>query len=130
MSNSLRPMYCSPPSSSVRGILRARILEWVAISFSRGSSRPRDQTQVSHIAGRRFNLCTTRVNGLSCSSSLLFQSHPEMIQNSVIPSNMAAKRSDTLGSGWGQMPVSSPTFYLYDLRVIISSFKQKISHLC
>ena len=53
-----------------------------------------------------------------------------MIQNSVIPSNMAAKRSDTLGSGWGQMPVSSPTFYLYDLRVIISSFKQKISHLC
>ena len=36
------PMDCSSPSSSVHGILQARILEWVAISFSRGSSRPRD----------------------------------------------------------------------------------------
>ena len=54
------PVDCSPPSSSVHEILQARILEWVAISFSRGSSRPRDQTQVSHIAGRRFSLCTTR----------------------------------------------------------------------
>jgi len=42
----------SPPGSSVHGILRARILEWVAITFSRGSSQPRDQTQVSCIAGR------------------------------------------------------------------------------
>ena len=38
------------------GILQARILEWVAISYFRGSSQPRDRTQVSHIAGRRFNL--------------------------------------------------------------------------
>ena len=60
MSNSLRPVDCSPPSSSVHGILQARILEWVSISFSRGSSQPRDRTQVSHIAGRHFNLCTTR----------------------------------------------------------------------
>ena len=50
------PMDCSPPSSSIHGILQARILEWVAISFSRGSFQPRDQTQVSHIAGRHFNL--------------------------------------------------------------------------
>ena len=60
MSDSLRPVDCSPPSSSVHGILQARILEWVTISFSRGSSGPRNWTQVSHIAGRRFNLCTTR----------------------------------------------------------------------
>ena len=40
------PMGCSPPGSSVQGISQARILEWVAISFSRGSSQPRDQTQV------------------------------------------------------------------------------------
>ena len=40
-------MDCSPPGSSVHGIFQARILEWVAISFSRGSSRPRNQTQVS-----------------------------------------------------------------------------------
>ena len=58
MSDSLRS--CSLPSSFVHGILQARILEWIAISFSRGSSQPRDRTQVSHIAGRRFNLCTTR----------------------------------------------------------------------
>ena len=51
---------CSPPGSSVHGILQARILEWVAISFSRGSSWPRDRTQVSHIGGRRFNLWATR----------------------------------------------------------------------
>ena len=46
--------------SSIHGILQARILEQVAISFSRGSSRPRDRTQVSHIAGRCFNLWAFR----------------------------------------------------------------------
>ena len=51
---------CSPPGSSVLGILQARILEWVAISFSRGSSQPRDQTRVCCIAGRRFTVCATR----------------------------------------------------------------------
>ena len=48
------PMDCSPPGSSVHGILKARTLEWVAISFSRGSSRPRDWTRFSCIAGRSF----------------------------------------------------------------------------
>ena len=47
MSDSCDPMDCSPPGSSVHGILQARILEWVLISSSRGSSRPRDQTPVS-----------------------------------------------------------------------------------
>ena len=50
------PMDCSPLGSFVHGILQARILEWVAISFSRGSSQPRDQTWVSCIAGRCFIL--------------------------------------------------------------------------
>ena len=45
------PVDCSPPGSSVLGILQARILEWVAIPFSRGSSQPRDRTQVSPIEG-------------------------------------------------------------------------------
>ena len=48
------PMDCSLPGSSVHGIFQARILEWAAISFSRGSSQPRDRTRVSHIVGRRF----------------------------------------------------------------------------
>ena len=50
------PMDCSPPGSSIHRILQARILEWVVISFAREPSRPRNQTQVSLIAGRRFNL--------------------------------------------------------------------------
>ena len=54
-------MDCSLPGFSVHGIFQARVLEWVAISFSRGSSWPRDQTQVSCIAGRRFILWATRV---------------------------------------------------------------------
>ena len=56
------PVDCSPPGSSVHGVLQARILEWVAISFSRGSSEPRNWTHVSLIAGRRFNLWATRAN--------------------------------------------------------------------
>ena len=48
------PMGYSPPGSSVHGILQARILEGVAMPSSRGSSQPRDRTQVSHIAGRFF----------------------------------------------------------------------------
>ena len=47
-------MDCSPPGSSVHGILQARILEWVAIPFSRGSSWLKDWTWISHIAGRFF----------------------------------------------------------------------------
>ena len=48
------PMDCNPPGSFVHGILQARILEWIAIPFSRGSSWPRDQARVSCIAGRCF----------------------------------------------------------------------------
>ena len=48
------PMDCSPPGSSVHEIFQARILEWVAISFSRGSSQPRDRTQVSCTSCRFF----------------------------------------------------------------------------
>ena len=55
------PTLCDPmdhnlPGSSIHGILQARILEWVAISFSRGSSPPRDRAQVSRTAGRLFTV--------------------------------------------------------------------------
>ena len=43
------PLDCSPPGSSIHGILQARILEWVAIPVSWGSSQPRDRTQVSYV---------------------------------------------------------------------------------
>ena len=52
------PMDDSPPGSSVHGILHG-ILEWVAIPFSKESSRPRDWTQVSFIAGTFFNIWAT-----------------------------------------------------------------------
>ena len=55
------PTLCDPvdyslPDSSVHGIFHAIVLEWIAISFSSGSSRPRDQTRVSHIVDRRFTV--------------------------------------------------------------------------
>ena len=56
------PMDCSPTGFSVHGILQARILEWVAIPFSRGSSWPRDQTLVSCIAGRFFTTWAFLIN--------------------------------------------------------------------
>ena len=52
-------MDCSPPGFSIPGILQARILEWVTISFSRAYSWPRDWTQVSCIGGRCFKLWAT-----------------------------------------------------------------------
>ena len=62
----LRPMDCSLPGSSAHGIFQARILEWVAISFSRGSSWPRNQTQVSRIAGSFFtNWATQEALGIT-----------------------------------------------------------------
>ena len=48
------PMHCGPPGFFIRGISQARILEWIAVSFSRGSSPPRDQTYISCVAGGFF----------------------------------------------------------------------------
>ena len=50
------PIDRGPPGSSVHRILQAEILEWVAICYSRGSSQPRDQIWVSHIASRFFTI--------------------------------------------------------------------------
>ena len=61
MSDSLQPRCKSSLSgSSIHGIFQARVLEWIAIAFSRVSSWPRNQTQVSRIAGRRFTIWATR----------------------------------------------------------------------
>ena len=59
------PMDCSLPGSSVHGIFQAIVLEWIAISFSRGSSQPRDRTWVSCIVDRCFTVWTTREGYLS-----------------------------------------------------------------
>ena len=53
------PTDCSLPGSSVHGIFHAIVLEWIAIAFSRGSSQPRDQTQVYLIVDRHFTVWAT-----------------------------------------------------------------------
>ena len=65
---------CSPPGSSVYGLLQARLPEWVARCFFRASSQPRDQTWVSCTAGRFFTIWATREahNSFSVLSSLLW----------------------------------------------------------
>ena len=54
------PMDWSQPGFSICGLFQARVLEWVAVSFSRGSSQPRDWTRVSHIADKHFTIWATR----------------------------------------------------------------------
>ena len=70
------PMACSPPGSSVHEILQAGILEWVAISFSSGSSWPRDWIHVSCIAGRFFTIWATRKALISCCCCSVVKSFP------------------------------------------------------
>ena len=66
------PMDCSLPGFSVHGILQARILEWVAMPFSRGSSQLRDLTQVSCTAGRVFNIWATMEVPVNCIVNVFF----------------------------------------------------------
>ena len=73
-------MDCSLPGSSVRGILQARILEWVAISYSRGSSRPKDWTPVSHVAGRFFTVWATREAAQKKQWPLVFDSDKKSLR--------------------------------------------------
>ena len=80
------PVDCSPPGFSIHGILQARMLEWVASSFSRGSSRPRDRTQVSRIAGRCFYLWASReYPNLPDTILLLYNYSPSVISESLWP---------------------------------------------
>ena len=64
-------MYCSPQGSFVHGILQARILEWVAIPFSRGSSQPRDWTHISCVSCIAGGFFTTEPPGKSLRNSVL-----------------------------------------------------------
>ena len=98
------PMDCSLPGFSVHGILQARILEWVTISFSRGSSRPRDRTRISHIGGRCFNLWATRKTHMA----KLLQSCPTLCN----PIDGSPPGSPSLGFSrqehWSGLPFPPP----------------------
>ena len=74
-------MDCSLPGSSVHGIFQAIVLEWIAISFSSGSSRPRDRTQVSRIVDRRFTIWATREDLIRLIRLLLFPKEKWLCNN-------------------------------------------------
>ena len=84
-------MDCSLPGFSIHGVFQARVLEWVAISFSRGPSRPRDQTQVSCTAGRRFTVWATGEASQSrmLVKTLSFVSQHKTIYQHEVPSGSA-----------------------------------------
>ena len=89
---------CSPSGSSIHGILQARILEWVAISLSRGSSWPSHWTQVSCITGRFFTVWATR------EATIYFSSLSQMLLSfSLIGSTLKIIPRGTLSSQIGPL---------------------------
>ena len=91
------PTFCDPVDYRVHGILQARVLVWVAFPFSRGSSRPRDRTQVSRIAGGYISIHFCRffsrlghyrvLSGVPCAIQQVFISYLFYIQQCVFVSS-------------------------------------------
>ena len=107
-------MGCSPPGSSVHGILQARILVWVAMPSSRGSSQLRVQTCISCIAGRFF---TAEPPGKASRQTVspLKQTHGEMSflsDWSKTATNIIKKSSDNLGKSLSSSSIGSNSTYL------------------
>ena len=100
-----RPTLCDSMDYTVHGILQARILEWVAFLFSRGSSQPRDRTQVSLMAGRFLTSCPTReaqeywVAYPVSSASFRPRNEPgsPALQADSLPTELSAKPMEFLG---------------------------------
>ena len=78
------PIDGSPSYSFIPGILQARILEWISISFSRRSPRHRDWTQVSHIVGRCFNIWATRIGGFNSDDHYIYYYGQESLRRNGI----------------------------------------------
>ena len=91
------PMDCNPPGSSVHGVLQARILEWVAISSSRGSYLPRDQTHVSYI----FLTLVPWALRISAAIPVVKTTGPTPYSSEIIVHSIR-KMSQTLGLNQGQ----------------------------
>ena len=100
-----KTMDCSPPDSSVREILQARILEWIAIPFSRGSSWPRDRTWISHIAGRFFTIWT--INSVQFGGSVMSSSWWLQHTRPLCPSPTPGAYSNSRPLSWWCHPTSS-----------------------
>ena len=117
MSNSLcEPMVYSPPGSFIHGILQARILEWVAIHFSGGSSQRRDQTQVSCIAGRFFTIFLWATRGKMLFIGKIQFSH-SVISNSLWPHGVQHARLSCPSPTWSN---SCPLSWWYHPTILSS----------
>ena len=90
LSDSLPLIDCSPPGSSVHGVIQATILDWIAISFSKGSSSLRDQTSVSCIVGRFFTIEPPRLYRIQGRTSFVAQ----------LVKNLPANAEDERNTGW------------------------------
>ena len=105
------PVDCSPQTPLSMGILQARILAWVAISFSRGSSRPRDQIYISCIAGRFFT-----VRAISC---LLAQTHWLFLGLESASFQTRAPPSALLQLHWRSRDLSTSIITCYNCLVLL-----------
>ena len=114
------PMDCSLPGSSVHGMPQARILEWVAISFSRRSSCPRGWTRVSGIVGRRFTIWATReVNIIKAFTKNLGLASYLMIKPESFPLKIKTRQ------GWLLLPLLFNTKMQVPARIIRQLKKKK-----
>ena len=86
------PMDCSLPVSSVHGILQARILEWVAIPFSRASFQARDRTHVYHVAGRFFTVWAIKEDSEKADLKLNIQKTKVMAFGSITSCKQMGKK--------------------------------------
>ena len=89
---------CDPMDYTVHGILQARMLEWVAFPFSRGSSQPRDRTQISCIAGKLFNptYCLVKLYCINFNIKSFKSGSPFVFLNHLPGSNSIIKSKDCL----------------------------------
>ena len=113
------PMNCSPPGSSIHGIFQARILEWVAISYSRGSSPPRDRTHVSCsscVSRRMLYHCATWEAPIELGSPAL--------QADSLPVGLPGKpKKHLFGVNFINMALCSTSYEIKDEKYIVLIFR-------
>ena len=114
-------MDCSPPGSSVHGILQARTLEWVAVPSSRASSQPRDQTHVSCVS------CIGPVTSVSRRQTSSTQTDLILIVNQGRRERKLGATSQSGAGGWGPGGLNSSSASSSDTQKAKVS---EVSHLC